>query len=263
MLEPFLPTYQYHRPRCVNRGQGQDSGLQEGKGGGKRRMDAKDANGFGFKGAALSPAFLTCPWGRSTKSAGCCGRCKRRVRRSPSPPPNQRAKAIPSSLGPAARCHLRSPQRARQEAAPSLVLRPPPPVAAAVAAAAVSVLRQATAWLRRRSGAAASASALPPAATLRPRGSECSAPPAPPALTSARPSGVRPQAGGSGCSSTTATPDSPFSHPPASAGPRDQISRRLSCPFKAALALSQKQGKQRPRQASRPSFLPASVSGLP
>nr|XP_042696082.1 basic proline-rich protein-like [Chrysemys picta bellii] len=78
---------------------------------------------------------LTCPGGRSTRSAGCCGRCRRRARRSLSPPPSPRAAAAPSSPGPAgpppaagcpAPCCCRRRRPLTHGIAPPLP-RPPPP----------------------------------------------------------------------------------------------------------------------------------------
>lgn len=45
-------------------------------------------------GPRLAP---TCPWGRSSWSAWCCGRCKRLCRRNPSPPPSHRVRGAAHS----------------------------------------------------------------------------------------------------------------------------------------------------------------------
>lgn len=194
--QPGPPTRSLRLPRRQRHRRPRRPHPPGGRGRGKENVADGPGPGWTALGPSFPPDFpRTCPGGRSTRSAGCCGRCKRLARRSPSLPPSRRAAAAPSSPGPAVR-----PPPARRPV--------PPPLAAAAAAAR----RSTTAWpLRRRAAAALlrpKAAPRPPPGQLQSRPGRGRPPPPPPlpppALT-----------GGPAGSGTRASPAAPRrAHPP-------------------------------------------------
>lgn len=113
-LDPHLSTY----PDSGAQGQGHlehSSPFHAGKG---RIASTSSAVALSLS-YSVPDGPLTGRGDQSTTSGECCGRCRRRGRRSRAPPPSLRAAAARSSHGPAAEAAPRAPRRRGALAAPA------------------------------------------------------------------------------------------------------------------------------------------------